>query len=148
MLTNEDLLMISEIFDVKFEAQNRRLDDKLAQQNEELKKEIRQTKFELRQEMQSLEGGLHQEMQSLEGEFRQELRDIGIELQDVKNETRSIRLLLENDIQPRLSTIESCYVDTAERYYKGVAEIDSMKGEVDILKKVAKEHGEKLRKIQ
>ncbi len=56
-------------------------------------------------------------------------------------------LLLENDIIPRLQTIEACYTSTYYRYVEEIEDIGRMKEDLSILKKVVAEHSEKLKKI-
>ena len=68
-------------------------------------------------------------------------------LQPIKDETRNINLLLENDVLPRLQNIESCYTSTYRRYSTGIEQIDAMQTDIDIMKKVLQDHIEKLKKI-
>ena len=55
--------------------------------------------------------------------------------------------LLENNVIPRLNTIESCYTSTYDRYKDSVDEYESMKQDIAIIKKVVAEHSEKLQKL-
>ena len=70
------------------------------------------------------------------------------ELIPIKNQLTHIEVdLLENNVLPRLDTIESCYVSTFNRYKDSVEKIDSMESDIDLLKKVVSEHSDKLQKI-
>ena len=55
--------------------------------------------------------------------------------------------LLENNVIPRLNTIESCYTSTYDRYKDSVYDYESMKQDIAIIKKVVAEHSEKLQKL-
>ena len=55
--------------------------------------------------------------------------------------------LLENNVIPRLNTIESCYTSTFDRYKDSVDDYESMKQDIAIIKKVVAEHSEKLQKL-
>ena len=55
--------------------------------------------------------------------------------------------LLENNVIPRLNTIESCYTSTYDRYKDSVDDYESMKQDIAIIKKVVAEHSEKLQKL-
>lgn len=55
--------------------------------------------------------------------------------------------LLENNVIPRLNTIESCYTSTFDRYKDSVDDYESMKQDISIIKKVVAEHSEKLQKL-
>ena len=68
-------------------------------------------------------------------------------LQPIESRTKRIELLLENDILPRIQNIESCYTSTYRRYQSGEEQIDAMKDDIDIMKKVITEHSGMLQKI-
>ena len=48
--------------------------------------------------------------------------------------------LLENNVIPRLNTIESCYTSTFDRYKDSVDDYESLKQDIAIIKKVVAEH--------
>lgn len=68
-------------------------------------------------------------------------------LEAIKNEVHNTKLLIENDVLPRLNTIESCYTSTYRRYSSGIDELEALSTDVSIMKKVIMEHSEKLQKI-
>ena len=68
-------------------------------------------------------------------------------LQPIEDRTKQIEMTLENDVLPRLQTIESCYTSTYKRYQSGIAQIDAMQSDIEIMKKVIAEHSEKLNRI-
>ncbi|MCI8314825.1 MAG: hypothetical protein HFH74_07275 [Lachnospiraceae bacterium] len=68
------------------------------------------------------------------------------QVEPIKHDIRDVRLLIENEVMPRLNTIESCYT-TYHRYVTGANQIEILQADVDIIKKVAAEHSEKLQKI-
>ncbi len=68
------------------------------------------------------------------------------QINTLSQQVTSIQLTIENNIIPRLQTIESCYLDTFKRYQKGVDQIDDMQSDIDTLKKTVKSHSEKLEK--
>ena len=96
MLTNEDLLAISDLLDKKLKPIDTKTD--------RLKEEVNSLRIETRAEIQN------------------------------------IRLSLENDVVPRIQNIESCYTDTYDRYVVGVDEIEAMKADIEIMKKLLHEH--------
>ena len=92
-LTNEDLLAISQLLDVK-------LDSKLA-----------------------------------------------AELQPLKDDIRDMKLHLENITDKNIQLLAENYVPAAKRYEKAVPEIQAMKADIEILKKVVTNHSERLQNI-
>lgn len=68
-------------------------------------------------------------------------------LKPIGERTKSIELLLENDVMPRLQNIESCYTSTYRRYSSGIEDLENLKEDMEIVKKVVHEHSEKLQKI-
>ncbi|MCI9034541.1 MAG: hypothetical protein HFJ08_10950 [Lachnospiraceae bacterium] len=67
--------------------------------------------------------------------------------ENIENCIRKIELTQENEILPRLRTIESCYTSTFDRYKDGVEEHETIKQDISIIKNVVTEHSEKLHKI-
>lgn len=68
-------------------------------------------------------------------------------LKPIENRLTRIELTLENNILPRLQTIESCYTDTYNRYKDYVDKMNAAFADIELLKKVVSEHSEKLQKI-
>ncbi len=90
------------------------------------------------------------EIRNMQGEIRDmqgKIYSIQGEIRDIQGEIHSIRLFQENVILPRLNTIESCYMDTYERYKSYADKIESVFADTELLKKVVSEHSEKLQKI-
>ncbi|MDO4302955.1 MAG: hypothetical protein Q4D94_03480 [Bacillota bacterium] len=54
---------------------------------------------------------------------------------------------LENNVIPRLNTIEAYYVDTAERYLERAEQINAMSSDIEVMKVVLEEHSKKLSRI-
>lgn len=79
--------------------------------------------------------------------LKSELRPLKNDLQTVKDEVHQIKLYQENVILPRLSTIESCYTDTYNRYKNYAEKMEAAFADIDIMKKVIAEHSEKLQKM-
>lgn len=70
------------------------------------------------------------------------------ELVPIKNQLTHIEVdLLENNVLPRLDTIESCHVSTFNRYKDSVEKIDAMESDIGLLKKVVSDHSAKLQQI-
>jgi hypothetical protein len=69
-------------------------------------------------------------------------------LKPIENQLKRIEVdLLENNVIPRLNTIESCYMDTYNRYQDYADKMEAAFADIELLKKVVTEHSEKLQKI-
>jgi len=69
-------------------------------------------------------------------------------LKPIENKLTRIEVdLLENNVIPRLNTIESCYTSTYQRYNNDTGKMESIFADMEILKKVVTEHSEKLQKL-
>ena len=67
----------------------------------------------------------------------------------LKEDMRYVKVVqLENNVIPRLSTMEECYVDTSRRYIAHIDQIEFMDGDVIWLKNVVSNHSEQLRRLQ
>lgn len=73
---------------------------------------------------------------------------LNAKLQPIENRLRRIEVdLLENNVIPRLNTIESCYTGTYNRYKDHADKMEAAFADIELLKKVVAEHSEKLQKI-
>lgn len=69
------------------------------------------------------------------------------ELQPVKDEIRSIKLEIENEIAPSIGLLAENYVPAAKRYEKASASFEAMEADIDIMKRVISDHSGKLQMI-
>lgn len=53
----------------------------------------------------------------------------------------------ENQVMPRLNTIESCYIDTFNRYRDYTDRMEAVFADTELLKKVVIEHSENIQKL-
>ncbi len=83
----------------------------------------------------------------LDNKLDSRLKPIENRLDRIENKVTNISLTLENDIRPRLNTIESCYTDTYNRYKDYADKIEAAFADIELLKKVVSEHSEKLQKL-
>ena len=83
----------------------------------------------------------------MDSKLKSELQPLKNDIQSIKNEVHQIKLYQENVILPRLNTIESCYTDTYNRYRDYADKMDAAFTDIELLKKVASDHSEKLKKI-
>lgn len=67
---------------------------------------------------------------------------------DLQAQMKHVRVVqLENNIIPRLNTIEECYLDTFQRYKERTEQFDQMNEDIEVLKSVVSDHSRKLEKI-
>lgn len=112
-LTDQDLLKISELMDVKLKGLDGRFD----------RLETRMDRLENRM------NGMENRMDSLE------------------NQNRGIKLMIENDLIPRVRHLEQCYTSAFDLFREKAQKIDAIEADVEILKKVVREHSEQLQKL-
>lgn len=80
-------------------------------------------------------------------ELKSDVSELKSHVSKLESDVTNIKITLENNIDPRLQNIESCYTSTYDRYRDSVEEHETMKTDIDILKKVVKEHSEKLQQL-
>ena len=94
--------------------------------------------------------GLETDVSELKADVSGLKTDVGVLKADVsglKGEMQYIRVVqLENNVIPRLSTIESCYLDTFQRYVERTEQFDKMTADIGVLKSIVSEHSRKLEK--
>ena len=149
MNNNELLLAISDMMDQK-------LDEKVLPRIDHLEERFDglEERFNgLEERFDGLEerfDGLEERFNGLEERFDGlEERFDGLEerFDGLDDRVKNIEVTLENDVVPRLSHIEQCYVDTYERYQSGIDKLEEMQRDIDIIKITVTGHSEKLNKI-
>jgi len=94
--------------------------------------------------------GLEERFDGLEERFDGlEERFDGLEerFDGLEGRVKNIEITLENDVVPRLSHIEQCYIDTFERYQKGIDKLDDMQRDIDVIKITVTGHSEELKVV-
>ncbi len=132
MTNNELLLEISNMMDVKIGTLHQTVRDEMKEMESSFHGEIT---------------GLKSELQSEMAEIKHEMVGMQHEMAGMKADIRALKIQNENDIIPRLQNIESCYVDTSKRFYMELGQMEDLKQDVEVLKKVVAEHSERLQKI-
>ena len=86
--------------------------------------------------------------------MKSDISGIKSDISEMKNDisridarVKKLELTQENEILPRLQTIESCYTSTYDRYRQSVDGYDALRQDMDIVKKTVAEHSAKLQMI-
>ncbi len=134
-LTREDLQAISDIV----QTQMGRLETRMGRL--ETRMEGMETRMEgMETRMESMETRM-ESMETRVGNIEEKI------LPQMQRDIRKNQIILENDVLPRLQTIENCYTTTYRRYVNGSEQIETMQMDINVLKDVVAEHSEQLRKI-
>ena len=106
-----------------------------------LRAEIAETRGSLQN---SLRAEIAETRDSLQSSLRTEIAETRDSLQ---SQLTQINLTLEQNVVPRLNTIESCYVSTYERYSQGINQLESIQSDILVMKDVIMKHSTQLAKI-
>ena len=157
MTDNELLYAISDMMDSKLKPVHERLQKiEITQENNILP---RLEKIELTQEndilprLDKLEQSYERLEQSYErleqsqDKLEQSYERMEQSYERLEQSQKKIELTLENNILPRLQTIEDCYLSTFERYQSGVGQIERMQNDIDVIKTTITNHSEILLRL-
>ena len=102
----------------------------------------------LRTEIAETRETLHAEIAETRDSLQSSLRAEITETRDsLQSQLTQINLTLEQNVVPRLNTIESCYVSTYERYSQGINQLESIQSDILVMKDVIMKHSTQLAKI-
>ena len=135
-LTNDDLLAISQLLDVKLKAEIQPIKNEI----QNLKGEIQAVKTEI----QAVKAELQAEIQAVRAELEAEIQAVRADLQ---TQILQMKLFQENVMMPRLNTIEACYLSTYNRYKDSVEGYDALQADNALMKSIIMEHSDKLQKL-
>ena len=117
----------------------------IAETRDSLQSSLRAEIAETRDSMQnSLRAEIAETRDSLQNSLRAEIAETRDSLQ---SQLTQINLTLEQNVVPRLNTIESCYVSTYERYSQGINQLESIQSDILVMKDVIMKHSTQLAKI-
>ena len=146
-LTNDDLLAISQLLDVKLKAEIQPIKNEIQNLKGEIqavKTEIQAVKAELQAEIQAVKAELQAEIQAVRAELQAEIQAVRADLQ---TQILQMKLFQENVMMPRLNTIEACYLSTYNRYKDSVEGYDALQADNALMKSIIMEHSDKLQKL-
>lgn len=124
MVDKEMLAAVSEMMDQKLNVLEVRLEEKLDQKLEE--------KLD----------------QKLDRKFDTKLQPIYDRLDRLESDMKYVKVVqLENNVIPRLNTIEKCYLDTSKRFMERTEQIDAMNADIKVIQSVLIDHSQRLSKI-
>ena len=124
-LTNDDLLAISQLLDVKLKAEIQPIKNEI----QNLKGEIQAVKTEI----QAVKAELQAEIQAVRAELQAEIQAVRADLQ---TQILQMKLFQENVMMPRLNTIEACYLSTYNRYKDSVEGYDALQADNALMKSI------------
>ena len=152
ILTNEDLLAISQIVDKRLEIRLKPIEKDISALDDKVNAlDVKVNALDdkvnaLDDKVNALDdkvNALDDKVNALDNKFI----DLNHRVETLESGLHNVRLFQENIILPRLNTIESCYLDTFNRYQKNADKMEIVYEDVDLLKKVAADHSEKLQKL-
>ncbi|MBE5942275.1 MAG: hypothetical protein E7264_07045 [Lachnospiraceae bacterium] len=107
---------------------------------------IRQDIAELKADVNELKADVN-ELKADVNELKVDNKNLHARLDSLEKEVKKNSLILENEVLPRLQTIEQCYVESSKIFMRKSDQIDKMQDDIDVMKIVIQEHGSKLEMI-
>ncbi len=145
MTNNELLSAISDLLVQKLKAELQPIKDKM-QNIDDRVQSVESELLNVDTRMQSLEAemlNVDTRMQNLEAE----MLNVNTRMQSLEDNVLRLGLCQENDILPRLCTIESCYTSTYNRYNSYADKMDTAFTDISLLKIVVSDHSERLQNL-
>lgn len=68
-------------------------------------------------------------------------------IENIEARVKCLEIDMENEVIPRLSLIEECYLDTYERYQNGIDRLDQMQQDIEVIKITVTAHSEAINKF-
>lgn len=138
MNNTELLCAISDMMDQKLEEKlDRKLDQKFDQKLEPVI-----------QRLDRIEGTMDNEVlpriKKLEDEVLPRIKKLEDE---ALPRIKKLEIHMENELIPRVSHIEECYISTYERYQRGIDQLDKMQADIDVIKIAVTSHSEAINKF-
>ena len=161
MTDNELLLAMSNVMDDKLKPVNDKL-EKVEQKQEEMSgrlERVEQKQEEMSDRMDREFKRVDERLdkvdeqfecvnERLDKEFKLVNERLDKEFKFVNDRLKKMEITHENEILPRLQTIEECYVSTSKRYQEGADQIQDMQTNINIMEKIVADHSDQIQKLQ
>lgn len=166
-MTNSELLLaMSDLLDQKLKAELQPVKDKL--QNIDNRLQVVEVRLQnvddrlqvVEERLQDVDSRLQiveEKLQDVDGRLQivevrlqnvdGRLQVVEVSLHNVEDNVLRLNLCHENDILPRLNTIESCYTSTYNHYSSYAEKMDAAFTDIVLLKIVVSDHSDKLQKL-
>ncbi len=132
--------------DQRFMEQEQRLDQRFVKQEQRFDQRFaeQEQKFE-----EIFDRKLDQKLdEKLDQKLDEKLNPIYNRLDRLESDMKYVRVVqLENNVIPRLNTIEACYLDASRKFVEKAEKIDAMCEDIKTLQVVVESHSQKLNRI-
>ena len=101
-------------------------------------------------EMKGDISGLKEDVSGLKEDvsgLKADVSEMKKEMSEMNTRLKKVELTQENVILPRLQNIEACYTSTYDRYKQSVEDYETLKMDMDVVKRIVAEHSAKLQMI-
>ncbi len=90
-----------------------------------------------------------QDLDAIKGALKEDFDGINNRLDRLENDVKMIKVdLLENNVIPRLNTIEQCYLDTSKRYMESADKYDNAITDIEVMKLAIQKNSADIRELQ
>jgi len=79
--------------------------------------------------------------------LKEDVSEMKKEMSEMNTRLKKVELTQENVILPRLQNIEACYTSTYDRYKQSVEDYETLKMDMDVVKRIVAEHSAKLQML-
>lgn len=159
MTNNELLSAMSDLLDQKLKTELQPINAKLQIIDGRLQN-VEDRLQNVEDRLQNVEGRLQNVEEDLQT-VKDRLQNVENRLQNVENDLQTVKdrlqnvettvlktsICQENEILPRLNTIEACYTSTYNRYSSYLAKMDTAFMDIDVLKTMVTEHSKQFQKL-
>lgn len=90
-----------------------------------------------------------QDIDAIKGALKEDFDGINNRLDKLENDVKVIKVdILENNVIPRLNTIEQCYLDTSKRYMESADKYDNAITDIEVMKLAIQKNSADIRELQ
>ena len=154
-LTNDDLLAISHLLDVKFKAEVQPIKSEIHNLSDEIQAVKAELQGEIQGQIQAVKAELEGQIQAVKAELEGQIQAVYDNLEgqiqavydNLQGQIHQIKLFQETMMMPRLNTIEACYLSTYNRYKDSVEGYETLQADNEIMKSIIMDHSAKLQKL-
>ena len=106
------------------------------------------TENRLQRQIQSVENRLQRQIEEMDAKFEKRFEEMDAKFDTLAMDVKGIHLYLENNINKRLSDIESVYLDTYKRYQTSADRFEQGLEDIELIKETVADHSAEIRELK
>jgi len=113
-----------------------------------LQRQIQSVENRLQRQIEEMDAKFEKRFEEMDAKFEKRFEEMDAKFDTLAMDVKGIHLYLENNINKRLSDIESVYLDTYKRYQTSADRFEQGLEDIELIKETVADHSAEIRELK